>query len=108
MIHNRLFRPGARLHTHIGTCINCGSSEGDTIVHVKCFEERGWLGVEYESIANMLCPQCKAKLMPGGRLTEAGRHKLDKLTEEVVPNLKRLGCPCCEAGLTWRATEHRH
>jgi hypothetical protein len=49
-------------------------------------------------IGNQLCPQCRAKHLP---LTPAMDQELNRLSDELWDDVKRRGCPCCEAGLQW-------
>jgi hypothetical protein len=102
MDHNiNLFRPEARLHTHLGTCIICGSSAGDTTVYVKCVEvPAGRSSLDLEGMGVQLCPQCE----PPRKLTDGHRALLRSFGHRWWANLKKRGCPCCEAGLTWYPT----
>jgi hypothetical protein len=87
------------MHAHLGTCIRCGSPDGDTLVYVRVGEQAGIITLFQDGIANQLCPSCKAEL------DEAMHRELDHLNAELWPALKKRGCPCCTAGLTWYPAE---
>jgi hypothetical protein len=100
------WKPGILMHTHLGKCIKCGSPEGDTILYVRPeIGAASSLELRYDSAANRLCTACKEKYLP---LTEGVRRELDSLTAKIWPTLRKRGCPCCEAGLTWHPVELMH
>jgi hypothetical protein len=96
---------GRRPHTHLGTCINCGSLDGGTLVYVTVRMNHDDMTLNYEGMGNKLCLQCKADLIP---LTSATTKKLDKLSEETWRAIKRRCCPCCAAGVDWFDTPLAH
>jgi hypothetical protein len=55
-----------------------------------------------DAIANQLCPSCESGL------DETVHRELDRLDAELWPALKKRGCPCCQAGLTWYPAEQVH
>jgi hypothetical protein len=96
------WEPGERMHAHIGKCITCDSSEGDTIVHVRVVNPRGRISVKPGGVGNKLCPQCKPKC-------DAAMHRrIDRLNGDLWTELTGRGCPCCQWGLTWHPSEQTH
>jgi hypothetical protein len=85
------FRPGDRLHAHTGTCIKCGSDNGDTLICASVVEAHGRLALRRDRIAGALCPTCGHKV-----------RNLGKLADKLWRNIQKRGCPCCwDSGLHW-------
>lgn len=96
---------GRRMHTHIGRCIKCGSSDGQSIVCVRLTRPGDGLALQLDGVSNRLCPHCKAKYRP---LSPAMREELDRLSGKLWRDLRKRGCPCCEAGFSWYPAEQVH
>jgi hypothetical protein len=95
--------PGSRMHAHTGRCIKCGSREGDTTVYVRVNGEANVLFLQ--GVGSRLCPQCKARYLP---LTPVMDRELKRLGDKLWRDLKKRGCPCCQAGLNWYPAEQVH
>jgi hypothetical protein len=103
--HNlKLFRPGARLCTHLDKCIVCGSPKGDEIIYVRVLHTAEETNLKYDGGTSRPCHECCVKLAPDGNPSEALRQRLEKLNREAWVELRKRGCPCCEAGLAWEAS----
>lgn len=94
--------PGSRMHAHVRTCIKCGSIDGDATIYVRVFKSAGTLGLNLDGVGSRLCPQCKAKYLP---LTRAMDQELNRCGDKLWRDLKKRGCPCCQAGLDWYPAE---
>jgi hypothetical protein len=97
--------PGSRMHAHVGSCIKCGGTDGDATIYVRVYASAGRLGLNLDGVGTRLCPQCKAKYLP---LTPAMDRELDRLGAKLWRDLRKRGCPCCQAGLDWYPAEHAH
>jgi hypothetical protein len=96
---------GGRMHAHTGTCIKCGSPEGDTTIDVRLISTCGRRALSLEGVGSQLCPKCKAKYLP---LTLAMDREFDRLADKLWRDLKKRGCPCCQSGLAWYPVEQVH
>lgn len=99
------WQPGQRMHAHTGKCIKCGRPDGDSVIHVTLTLQVGRLSLQHEGVGSRLCPQCKAKYLP---LTPAMNSELNRLGSKLWRDLRKRGCPCCEAGLDWFPTDRVH
>jgi hypothetical protein len=93
--------PGKRMHTVLNACIVCSGPGGRTRINVEVAAHPSLPGetmLVRRGIGNTLCPRCKPKYLP---LTPVTRKQLDDLSDKTWDDLRKRGCPCCEAGLTW-------
>lgn len=97
--------PGSRMHAHSGKCIKCGSADGDSTIYVRVYEIGARLGLNLDGVRSRLCPQCKTKYLP---LTHAMNLELNRLSDKLWRDLRKRGCPCCQAGLDWYPAEQQH
>ena len=67
-------------------------------IYARIAEQGGQLVLQQRGIGSRLCPDCKARYLP---LTGAMNQELDRLCAKLWRDLRKRGCPCCEAGLDW-------
>jgi hypothetical protein len=90
---------GQRMHAHLGTCIVCGSREGDTVVRVEVRAHPslpGEIMLTRNVFSSRLCPRCRPEYLP---LTPATSGFLDGLCDKVWDKLRSSGSP---SGLAWQ------
>jgi hypothetical protein len=75
------------------------------MIRVRVYGANGHIALHPDGTGNRLCPACKEKYQP---LTPAMRRNLDELNGKLWRNLKKRGCPCCQAGLQWYPAKQRH
>jgi len=100
-----IIQPGRRLHTYLHRCTKCGNPNGYTIIHVRIEAEGTFLALNWCGSGNRLCPDCQAKYLP---LTHGMRRELDRLSRKAWRDLRKRGCPFCQAGLDWYPTATAH
>jgi hypothetical protein len=93
------------MHTHTGRCVKCGSVDGDAVIYARVRVVGGRLGLALDSIGSRLCQTCKAKYLP---LTPAMDRELTRCGDKLWRDLRKHGCPCCQAGLVWYPADQVH
>ena len=91
---DEIWTNGQLVHTHLGRCILCNSSDGETVVRARVDATASGLRLIYEGVGNRLCTECRAKHTP---LSRAMRRRLDRLNDKIWPQLKKLAAPVAQA-----------